>query len=138
MEEIKQGFMSMNNGLKNVFGKEANWEKVVQSIDTNDDGLIDYDEFMTAASDRVKLLNDQNLKNAFKVLDASGDGFITAHELQEAFMRGNMKNDLPSRGIKFNEKYWQKLLSKIDTDKDGQISFEEFKAYMLDLNQQGQ
>ena len=68
------------------------------------------------------------------MLDASGDGFITADELQEAFMRGNMKNDLPSRGIKFNEKYWQKLLSKIDTDKDGQISFEEFKAYMLDLN----
>ena len=58
MEEIKQGFMSMNNGLKNVFGKEANWEKVIQAIDTNDDGLIDYDEFMTAASDRVKLLND--------------------------------------------------------------------------------
>ena len=48
----------MNNGLKSVFGKEADWEKVIDSIDTNNDGLIDYDEFMTAASNRCKLLND--------------------------------------------------------------------------------
>ena len=71
----------MNNGLKSVFGKEAEWEKVIYSIDTNNDGLIDYDEFMTAASNRVKLLNDQNLRNAFEVLDSSGDGFISAVEL---------------------------------------------------------
>ena len=86
----------MNSGLKSVFGKEADWEKVIDSIDTNNDGLIDYDEFMTAASNRCKLLNDQNLRNAFEVLDSSGDGFISADELQGAFMRGNMKYDLPS------------------------------------------
>ena len=71
----------MNSGLKSVFGKEADWEKVINSIDMNNDGLIDYDEFMTAASNRCKLLNDQNLRNAFEVLDSSGDGFISAVEL---------------------------------------------------------
>ena len=127
----------MNNGLKSVFGKEADWEKVINSIDTNNDGLVDYDEFMTAASNRVKLLNDQNLRNAFDVLDSGGDGYISADELQGAFMRGNIKYDLPSQGILFNEKYWKKLLDEMDTDKDGQISFEEFKTYMLDLNTKG-
>ena len=50
-------------------------------------------------------------------------------------MRGNMKNDLPSQGVRFNEKYWQKLLKEMDTNHDGKISFEEFKEYMLDLNE---
>ena len=70
----------MNNGLRYVFGK-ADWEKVANAIDTNNDGLIDYDEFMTAAMDRVKLLNEMNLRDAFDVLDKSGDGYISADEL---------------------------------------------------------
>ena len=96
----------MNCGLKNVFGKEANWEKVLHAIDTNKDGQIDYAEFMTAALDRIQLLNEQNLRTAFDVLDSSGDGYISPDELQEAFMRGNIKNDLPALGVRFNEKYW--------------------------------
>ena len=71
----------MNSGLKSVFGKEADWEKVANAIDTNNDGLIDYDEFMTAASNRVKLLNEMNLRDAFTVLDKTGDGYISADEL---------------------------------------------------------
>lgn len=81
LEEIQKGFETMNNGLKNVFGKEADWEKVAHAIDTNNDGLIDYDEFMTAASNRVKLLNEKNLRDAFTVLDKTGDGYISADEL---------------------------------------------------------
>ena len=109
----------MKNGLKNVFGKEADWEKVANAIDTNNDGLIDYDEFMTAASDRVKLLNEKNLRDAFAVLDKTGDGYISADELQEAFSGGSLKHDLPSQGVKFSEKYWKKLLDEIDSNKDG-------------------
>ena len=48
----------MNSGLKSVFGKEANWEKVLASIDSNNDGQVDYGEFVSAATCRVKLLNE--------------------------------------------------------------------------------
>ena len=71
----------VDNGLSTLWGKNPDWDTVITSIDTNRDGVIDYDEFMTAASNRVKLLNDQNLRNAFEVLDSSGDGFISAVEL---------------------------------------------------------
>ena len=59
-------------------------------MDINNDGQIDYSEFSTAALNRVRLLNEQNLRDAFKVLDSSGDGFISPDELQDAFMRGNL------------------------------------------------
>ena len=58
VEEVKQGFKNMDIGLKNALGKEANWEKVVKSMVTDNDGNISYDMFITAASDRVKLLTD--------------------------------------------------------------------------------
>ena len=54
---------------------------MISAVDSNGDGLIDYDEFMTAAANRAKLLNKENLKAAFKVLDANGDGKITPDEL---------------------------------------------------------
>ena len=45
-----------------------------------------------------------------------------------------MKHDLPTHGVKFSERYWKKLLDEIDSNKDGLISYEEFKTYMLDMN----
>ena len=48
----------MEFGLKGALGKEANWEKVIKSMVTDNDGNISYDMFITAASDRVKLLTD--------------------------------------------------------------------------------
>ena len=120
-----------------MYGNNPDWQKVIAAIDSNGDGQIDYDEFMTAAANRAKLLNKENLKAAFNALDSSGDGKITADELETAFSRGNLTGDLSSHGIKFNVNYWQKVMVDIDTNKDGEISFEEFETYMMDLIQQG-
>jgi calcium-dependent protein kinase len=54
-------------------------------MDTNRDGVIDYDEFMTAAADREKLLTSKNLKNAFNALDKNGNGKVDAEEIKAAF-----------------------------------------------------
>ena len=50
-------------------------------MDTNNDGLIDYGEFLTAATNRVNLLTKQNLAAAFNAIDVKCDGKITADEL---------------------------------------------------------
>ena len=80
-EEIIQGFQKVNCGFYSSYGKDPDWKSVISAVDSNGDGLIDYDEFMTAAANRAKLLNKENLKAAFKVLDANGDGKITPDEL---------------------------------------------------------
>jgi Ca2+-binding EF-hand superfamily protein len=43
-------------------------------LDTNHDGKIDYGEFITAAVNRSRLLNEANLDIAFKMFDKDGNG----------------------------------------------------------------
>ena len=72
---------TFNSGFITSFGEDPNWEDVINTMDTNNDGHIDYDEFLTAASDRAKLINRDNLKAAFKVFDKNEDGKITIDEI---------------------------------------------------------
>ena len=44
------------------------------SVDTNDDGRIDFEEFCNATYDRRKLLNEKNLRIAFDLFDSNKDG----------------------------------------------------------------
>ena len=65
-------------------------------------------------------------------MDASGDGKITKHDLEKTFLRGNLGNLTP-HGLKFDTKFWERLLEEVDTNKDGEIDFQEFETYMMDL-----
>ena len=120
----------VDNGLSTLWGKNPDWDTVITSIDTNRDGVIDYDEFMTAAADREKLLNTTNLKNAFKALDKNGNGKIEAEEIKGAFANGNI-DKLSFHGVDVNENFWEKLMTELDENKDGEISYEEFESHML-------
>jgi Ca2+-binding EF-hand superfamily protein len=41
------------------------FDEILQSLDKNLNGVVDYTEFLTAASDKEQLLCEQNLKFAF-------------------------------------------------------------------------
>ena len=71
----------MNEAFVASYGKNPDWKSVITAMDTNNDGLIDYGEFLTAATNRVDLLTKQNLAAAFNAIDVKGDGKITADEL---------------------------------------------------------
>ena len=48
---------------------------------------------MTAATNRYRLIMDEeNLRTAFNILDKDGNGSITMEELQECFSMGNLDN----------------------------------------------
>ena len=53
-----------------------------RSIDSNNDGHIDFTEFLTAAFDKKKLLSEENLRRAFAVFDKDGDGSISKEEIR--------------------------------------------------------
>ena len=93
------------SGFISIYGKDPDWETVIHAIDANKDGQIDYDEFITAAADRMKLLNEENLKAAFRVMDTNDDGKLTVDEIKVSFARGSM-TDLSQHGISIDNEFW--------------------------------
>ena len=68
---------------------EEDWDKMVNAMDTDGDGKIDYTEFITAAYNRELLLSQQNLQIAFKMFDQDGDGTLSMDELKSVFASGS-------------------------------------------------
>ena len=55
-------------------------------IDADGDKKLGFEEFLTAACDRQKLITgENNLEQAFKILDKNQDGKLSLDELQQAF-----------------------------------------------------
>ena len=59
---------------------ELDWDTIIAECDYNNDGVIDFEEFMTACIDKKVLRSQDDVKNAFRVLDANGDGEISFEE----------------------------------------------------------
>ena len=68
---------------------EEDWTKMVNAMDTDGDGKIDYTEFITAAYNREMLLSQQNLQIAFKMFDQDGNGTLSMDELKSVFASGS-------------------------------------------------
>merc|ERR1711899_207821 len=98
--------------------------------DVNEDGEINYHEFMSAlfpaAGDGLAKLRNSlkdigSVKQAFKRFDADGDGEITFQELKSG----------ASSVAKFSEGELAAIFSVGDIDNDGKISFCEFARMVL-------
>jgi calcium-dependent protein kinase len=96
------------------------FEEMLTSLDQNCNGVIDYTEFLTAASNKEHLLSDTNLLFAFKMFDKDNSGTITKTELRAVFETGEKKDD----------ELWHEIFAEVDLDKDGEITFEEFQSSM--------
>ena len=63
----------LREGLEEVVGalqvEASDWRELMAVMDKNGDGMIDYGEFIAAAADRTKLINDRNLKALFELFD---------------------------------------------------------------------
>ena len=127
--------MSMGKGSK----YEPDWDKLVNCIDVDGDGKIGFDEFVTAASDRYRLImGEGHLKHAFDMLDGDKDGLISVEELKKAFAYGHMGAlDKTEKSSKVDDALWDELLSDIDKDGDGKINFKEFSDHMMLLVHKG-
>lgn len=96
------------------------YDEIMSTLDKNCNGVIDYSEFLVAASDKEQLLNLSNMKLAFNLMDADGNGSISRQELRNVFETTEKKD----------EELWKQIFDEVDADGDGAITFEEFKATM--------
>ncbi|KAH9099353.1 hypothetical protein Ae201684P_018369 [Aphanomyces euteiches] len=89
--------------------------QLLQGIDIDGDGSLDYNEFLAATMKRNMFNKQEYLMQAFNYFDTKKQGVIT-------------KDDL----IRFmgSEEHAQEIMDEIDTNGDGEISFEEFCVMM--------
>ena len=95
-------------------------DKIFSAIDTDGSGAIDYSEFLMATMNEQQLLSKEKLKAAFKMFDKDNSGTISREEIKEAL--GNV-----------GEEVAEKIISEVDDNDDGEISFEEFEKMMSSL-----
>ena len=95
---------------------------IFKEIDFNNDGSINFSEFLTVNIQKEKLLNEETLDKAFRMFDLDGNGYITIDELKKT-----MPLEITTKAG------WRNLVSEVDKDGDYQISFNEFKEMMEKL-----
>ncbi|KAF7815613.1 calcium-dependent protein kinase 17-like [Senna tora] len=115
IEELRHGLTKPGTKLS-----EQEVEQLMEAADADGNGLIDYDEFITATMHLNRMNKEEHLYAAFQYFDKDNSGFITKEELEQALREFNM-ND----GRDINE-----VISEIDADNDGRIDYEEFVAMM--------
>lgn len=146
MRRVFERFDENNDGLicgKDLhrfmgrFGVEMSEEEAVsmlQSVDKNADGCVDFEEFYSLyrslsdemagpAEDDAVDEEEDTLEQVFKVFDKNGDGHITPQELQEVLMKLGIPE---ARSIRNCEE----MIQRVDSNGDKKIDFSEFKAMM--------
>ncbi|XP_048128557.1 calcium-dependent protein kinase 28 isoform X2 [Rhodamnia argentea] len=100
--------------------KESRVLEILQAIDSNTDGLVDFTEFV-AATLHVHQMEEHDSEKwqlrsqaAFEKFDIDRDGYITPEELRLTGLKGSL----------------DPLLEEADIDKDGKISLSEFRRLL--------
>ena len=105
------------------------WADLVHQLDTNQDGKIDYGEFITAAVNRTRLLNAENLRIAFEIFDKDGNGQISKDEIRAVFHGGLCQAALENG----DEGLWDQIMAEVDRNNDNLISYSEFNEAMMEV-----
>ena len=116
-EELHEGL----NRIYHVNNIKSSLECLMKTIDTDNNGFIEFEEFVRASIDKEKLLTEKNLKIAFDLFDRDKNGAISCSELK--YVLGEFNG-------RVKESVWRNMINEIDLNGDGQISFEEFKTMM--------
>lgn len=113
-------YTELKEGFEKYFGKsisEVKINKIIEEIDSNSDGIISYEEFLRVSINQKKFLDEKNLRLAFDRFDLNKDGKLSKEEIRKILGTSNFE-------------YIDTLLLLIDDNKDGYISFDEFKNLM--------
>ncbi|KAK2987928.1 hypothetical protein RJ640_003406 [Escallonia rubra] len=126
MESEIKALMNAVHILSSITSKKNNalpndrWlKKEFWQADIDNNGTIDYGEFLAATLHLNKMEREENLLAAFSFFDKDGSGYITIDELQQA-----------CKDFGLGEVHLDETIREIDQDNDGRIDYAEFAAMM--------
>jgi len=117
-KEMKEGLAKA--GLKEI---PADLAQIMEDIDSDGSGVIDYTEFLAAALDKRLYVQEDVCWSAFRVFDRNGDGQISQEELKAVLSNDEVCDIVGAKAI-------AELMKEVDTSGDGLIDFQEFMVMM--------
>ena len=107
-----------------IFISQEQIEKMMDSMDFDKNGHVDYEEFIRMCIPKERLFTEENLENAFMSFDKDKNGFITASEIID-FIQGNRN---------LSEEAKKAIKEEILEVADEIIYKNEFKNLMLSMS----
>ena len=97
---------------------------IFSRLDGDNNGYIEYEEFLRVCIDKTNLMTRENLKYAFKFLDKDNTKTLDAQKIISAFL---------TKPNKEFEAVFNVTLKEVDKDGDGIIGFNEFCELMTKI-----
>lgn len=124
----KKKFIEMYKTFFSLGNPQKFCEHVFRTFDTDGNGYIDFKEFLLAIAVTSSGTVQERLNWAFRMYDIDGDGTIEVKEMKGIVqslydMVGPCIDDMPAETA---EQRTVKIFQKMDSDKDGRLTREEF------------
>ena len=113
LEDFQRGFKEANIPIS-LF----DLKNILSLLDTDGSQSIEYQEFLRALCDKDSLLNDQNLRAVFDVIDKDKKGFANLEDIKQ-FIIGDRNSNVKASTVKLLEE-------QINMKENSEINFEQF------------
>ena len=97
-------------------------QEMISQYDKNNDNKITFDEFLSLMARQIQASEEfDKVEEAFKLMDLDKDGFITKTELRQMMSKF---------GEILTDEELNAMIDEADTNKDGKVDINEFRALM--------
>lgn len=131
----KKSMKKPANDGKSAKEAEDEFDEIIRILDADQDGKIDYNDFLQATICAQSNLNETTIREMFNMFDIDKDGTINKNELQQIFSKekvgifkslsaGPSDNGQDDEGAKII----MEIMAEVDRNNDDIITYEEFNA----------
>ncbi|KPP58894.1 hypothetical protein Z043_123240 [Scleropages formosus] len=92
---------------------------MINEVDADGKGTIDFSEFLTMMALKMDTDSEEEIREAFRVFDKDGNGYISATELRHA---------MTNLGEKLTDEEVDEMMGEADIDEAPKLAHEVFKA----------
>jgi len=112
--------------LMRTLGRNPTEEEIMNimnEIDVDHNGKLDFPEFVIMMRDKLSGEDmEQEIRQAFRVFDRNGDGYISKQEFKHCMMHF---------GERFTNEEVEEMIAEADSNNDGKIDYHEFSKMIL-------